>query len=268
MKGKPISRQDGKPFPYRINEYPVLGCCLCRYTDIGFIQAAEIGGVADQQTMTIPQILFQPSSRPFFSGGPRRKLRMSVMLPSRPVHSADRSGWLSRVAIHGWQDILLRMRQDVLAGFHSDCIDRPGNDVPVYLLDLIRRSDQVADTESRYIMRFRNRLYQDQVRMVADIRRFQHLSVVKATYAWSMIKTVCRFASINASSSARRISLPSGLFGLTDPAEILSFQREAGQVARGRKETDFMPVQAASVFILRKEERHSGFRPLPGCASR
>ena len=42
-------------------------------------------------------------------------------------------------------------------------------------------------------------------------------------------------------------------------------QREAGQVARGRKETDFMPVQAASVFILRKRGNgNSGFRPFPG----
>ena len=69
VKGKPISRRDGKPFPYRINEYPVLGCCLCRYADITFVQAAEIRGIANQQAMTIPQILFQISSRPFFQAG-------------------------------------------------------------------------------------------------------------------------------------------------------------------------------------------------------
>ena len=102
VKGKPISRRDGKPFPYRINEYPVLGCCLCRYADITFVQAAEIRGIANQQAMTIPQILFQISSRPFFSSGPRRKSRMSAMLRGCPTHSAGRSGWLSRVAIHRW----------------------------------------------------------------------------------------------------------------------------------------------------------------------
>ena len=157
------------------------------------------------------------------------------------------------------------MRQDVFTGFHSDCIDRPGNDVPVYLLDLIRRSDQVADAESRYIMRFRNRLYQDQVRMVADIRRFQQpfrresdVCLVDDKDRLPVRLDQCQQFGPADQSAVRIIRV-------TDPAETLSFQREAGQVARGRKETDFMPVQAASVFILHKRGNgNSGFRPFPG----
>ena len=56
-------------------------------------------GSADHDDPTDTVSTQRPS---LFSGGPRRKLRMSVMLPSRPVHSAGRSGWLSRVSIHGW----------------------------------------------------------------------------------------------------------------------------------------------------------------------
>ena len=144
VKGKPISRRDGKPFPYRINEYPVLGCCLCRYADITFVQAAEIRGIANQQAMTIPQILFQISSRPFFQAGQEESHGCRQCFEvAQLIQPVDQAGCLALPFTDG-QDILLRMRQDVFTGFHSDCIDRPGNDVPVYLLDLIRRSDQVC----------------------------------------------------------------------------------------------------------------------------
>ena len=180
----------------------------------------------------IPQILFQCSGRPPFQADQEEShgCRQCFEATAQSIQTVDQAGCLAPPFTKR-QDILLRMRQDIFAGLHGDCVDRPRNDVPVYLPDLVRRGDQVTDAESRYIMRFRNRLYQDQVRMVADIRRFEQ--------PFRRESDVCLVDDKDrlpvrldqgqqfgpADQSAVRI------VRVTDPAKVLSFQREAGQVA-------------------------------------
>ena len=157
------------------------------------------------------------------------------------------------------------MRQNVFAGLHSDCIDRPGDDIPVYFFHLLRGGDQVTDAESGDIMRFRDRLYQDQVRMVVDVRRPQQLFRREGDVCLVDDKDCLRVCFDQCQQFRPADQLAVRVVRVADPAEVLSFERKAGQVARSGKETDLVPVQAARIFIFgKRRDGDSGFRSFPG----
>ena len=101
--------------------------------------------------------------------------------------------------------------------------------------------------------------------MILDIRRLQHIFSRKGDVCLVDDKSSLPVGSDQSQQFGTVYQLAVRIVRVAYPAEILSFEREFGQIVRSREETDLMSVQAAGIFIFgERGDRNHRLRPLPG----